>query len=309
MNALTRPAAPLEVTRHDAANGTEERIGFRGPAGDRVFSCLYLPASAARGCVLICSPMHAEFTRNYRREVLLARKLAADGFAVERFHYRGTGNSDGAGSEATFETMREDALASLDHLRTASGADRTFIVGTRWGAMVASSAAAMVPEASLVLWEPFLESARFFRDAFRTRMVAELKSGVATPTKGDELIERLEAGEIVDVVGHTIEPDLYASSVGRTLVQELGPSPRAILVLQIGPSKSIRSDLAAQIDRWRAQGFDVDILAIEGDEAWWLVDERTHDEGARPMTTQLIEATSAWIASRGATLPLGRGAS
>ncbi len=95
----------------------------------------------------------------------------------------------------------------------------------------------------------------------------------------------------------------------RSLVQELGPSPRAILLLQIGPSKSIRTDLAAQIDRWRATGFAVDIVAIEADEAWWLVDERTHDESARPMTNQLIEATATWIASPGPTPPDGRGPS
>jgi alpha/beta superfamily hydrolase len=308
MSAVTRPAEPLEATRRDAATGTTERIGFRGPPGHRLFSCLYLPTSTPRGCVLICPPLHAEFTRNYRREVLLARKLAADGFAVERFHYRGTGNSDGTGSDITFGTMREDALTSLEHLRTESGGDHTFLVGARWGALVASAAASLVPEAPLVLWEPFLESARFFRDAFRTRMVAELKSGVDVPTRGDELIHRLEAGEIVDVIGHTIEPDLYVSSVGRTIVQELGPSPRAILLLQIGPSTTIRPDLASQIDRWRAAAFDIEILAVEADEAWWLVDERTHDEGARPMTNQLIEATATWIASTGVKLP-GRGAS
>ena len=194
MSAVTRPTGPVEATRLDATNGTEERISFRGPAGDRVFSCLYLPASTARGCVLICSPMYAEFTRNYRREVLLARKLAADGFAVERFHYRGTGNSDGAGSDVTFETMRDDARTTLEHLRTESGVELVFLVGTRWGAMVASAAASLVPDASLVLWEPLLETARFFRDAFRTRMVAELKSGSDNPTKSDELIRRLEAG-------------------------------------------------------------------------------------------------------------------
>ncbi len=58
MNAVTRPTGPLEATRRDAVTGTEERIGFRGPAGERLFSGLYLPASTARGCVLI-SPSSA----------------------------------------------------------------------------------------------------------------------------------------------------------------------------------------------------------------------------------------------------------
>lgn len=293
----TDTVLPLEATRHDPTNGTTERIGFRGREGRRLFTCLYLPESTPRGAVLICASMHAEFTRNYRREVLVARRLVQEGFAVVRFHYRGTGNSDGEGREVTYETMRDDASASLEYLRAESGIDAPFLIGTRWGALVAGSIAASHPALALVLWEPLLEAARFFRDAFRTKMVAELKLGVGKPATGKELAQRL-AGETVDVLGHSMELGFHESSKDRTLAEELGPTPRSMLLLQIGPSSTVRPDLARQAGRWRASGFRVDILTVEGDETWWLGDERWHDEGRRPMTRQLVESTTAWIVAR-----------
>ncbi len=219
----------------------------------------------------------------------------ADGFAVERFHYRGTGNSDREGSDLTFGTMREDAVACLEHVLAESGATDGFVLGTRWGALPAASAAATDPDTSLVLWEPLLDAARFFKDAFRTRLVAERKAGVERPASGEELSGHLLAGEPIDVVGHTLEPGLYGSSIGRTVADELGPTPRTVLVLQIGPSSKLRPALSAQVERWRDTGFRVDVETIEGDETWWLIDERRHDEGDRPMTHRLVASTAAWI--------------
>jgi alpha/beta superfamily hydrolase len=297
-------AEPHLARRSDPGTGTREAIGFRGPEGRRIFTCTYLPERPARASVLICPPIYGEFTKNYRREVLLARRLAAEGFAVERFHYLGTGNSDGEDSEVTFESMRDDALVCAEHLRNVAEADTLVLVGTRWGGLVAASAASGHPGTGLVLWEPLLDASRFFKDAFRARIIFERKSGIEHPKTGAELIASLHEGETVDVVGSTIQKRFFESSGSRTLDGELDASTRAILVIQIGPSQKVRADLAEQAERWRQAGHDVDIETVEGDETWWLVDERWHDEALRPMTQQLIERTAAWIGGPGA--PGGR---
>jgi hypothetical protein len=191
--------------------------------------------------------------------------------------------------------MQDDAIASLEHLRRVAELDTEFLVGTRWGALVAAATSEHTPGAALVMWEPLFEAKRFFKDAFRTRMVAELKSGVERPTTGEELALRLRSGEAVDVVGHTIESPFYESSVERSLVDVLGSSPRSLLLVQIGPSTTVRPELARHIDRWRSAGFRADVATVEGDETWWLVDTRWHDEGSRPMTRELIGTTAAWI--------------
>ena len=295
----TGRALEHEATRV-AANGTTERVSFRGVEGERVYTYEYRPAAPPRAAVLICPALHAEFTRSYRREVLLARRLVADGFAVQRFHYRGTGNSDGDGEDVRVSTMRDDAAESLEHLQAWSGVDAPVLVGTRWGALVAAAAASTHPSAGLVLWEPLLDASRFFRDAFRTKLVNDRKSGIEQPETGDVLGARLQAGESVDLIGHTIHAALYQSSVGRTLEGELGSTPRPMLVIQIATSTTIRPDLASRLEAWRGAGFAAEVEPVEGAETWWLVDERWTDEGRQALTGRLVDLTSEWVAARAA---------
>jgi alpha/beta superfamily hydrolase len=280
-----------------APDGSAEHAEFRGEPGSRVFTYAHLPASAPRGAVVICSPLHGEFAKNYRREVLLSRALADRGFAALRFHYRFTGNSDGEPEDLTFESMRDDTLGSIDHLRAAAPAGPLVIVGSRWGALIAASAAGRHGDAALVLWEPLLDASRFFRDAFRSRLVREVRRGAANPESGRDLEERLRSGEPVDVVAHRLEPRLYASSLGRSLEAELGSAPRSVLAIQVGPTGSVRPELDRLATRWREAGLRVDAQGVRGDETWWLVEERFVDETTKSLTGELIERTVAWIAN------------
>jgi pimeloyl-ACP methyl ester carboxylesterase len=291
------PFVAQEATRVDA-DGSTERAEFRGRPGERMLTHLNLPASAPRGAVVICSPILGEFMRNYRREVLLARRLARRGFAALRFHYRFSGNSDGEDEGLTFESMHEDALECIERVRGEAPDGPLILAGTRWGALVAASAASAHPEAGLVLWEPLLDTSGFFKAAFRSRLVRNVREGVERPPTGKELEDRLRAGEAVEVPGHRVQPALYRSSAGRTLERELGTTARAILAVQVGPTGSVRPDLARAVERWRAEGLEVETAAIRGEESWWLVDERWRDEAQRPLTKDLISLTGNWIEAR-----------
>jgi alpha/beta superfamily hydrolase len=286
---------PLAATRIEA-DGPTELVEFRGPEGERMLTHLHLPATASpRAGVVICSPVLGEFVRNYRREVLLGRWLAERGFAALRFHYRFSGNSDGGDEGLTFETMRQDALTCMEHIRDHVADGPLFLVGTRWGALVAASAAAGDPEAGLVLWEPWLDAAGFFKAAFRNQLVRARRDGDEDPPTTQQLQERLLNGQAVEVAAHLLMPGLYRSSIGRSVEEELGASQRPILAVQIGPTGSVRPEMSRLAERWGALGHDVQASAVKGEESWWLVEERMYDEAKRPMTKELLSLTIEWI--------------
>jgi alpha/beta superfamily hydrolase len=263
-----------------------------------MYTYTYSPAEAVRAGVLICPSLHAEFSRNYRREVVLARRLAACGFAVERFHYLGTGDSDGDEREATFDSMREDALEALDHLRGWCGVSDVAVFGTRWGGLIAASLTTSVPDISLAMWEPLLDASALFREAFRTRLIHERKESAADFAGTDEIQRRLRSGESVDVVGHTLHPALYETSIGRTLRSELGDRIRSVLAVQIAPTKTIRPAISEVASSMRERGVPVDIESVEGSETWWLVDEQWTDEGRHRVSQELIDVTTTWLLDR-----------
>src|SRR5512134_2442447 len=138
-------AAVVSEASFTAADGSTELAEFRGPEGERMLAHVHLPSSwpqeRPRGAAVICSPLLGEALRNYRREVLVARRLAEAGFVVERFHYRFSGNSDGQDEDLTFDSMREDALGVVDDIRERAPDGPLILLGARLGALVAASAA------------------------------------------------------------------------------------------------------------------------------------------------------------------------
>ncbi|HEY7661169.1 MAG TPA: alpha/beta hydrolase [Actinomycetota bacterium] len=299
IDPATRPVATATFP-----DGLVERAEYLGPPGARVLTLQHVPTAQPRAAVVICSPIHGEFARNYRREVLFARRLARDGIAVERFHYRCTGNSDGDGEHLTFDSMVEDSLSCVEHLLREAGEVPLVIVGARWGSIVAASTAARSGAAvAVVLWEPLLDASRFFKDAFRNKLVKEKRAGAIDIETSADLERRLLAGESVDVVAHRIEVELYRTSAGRTLGDELGTDPRDLLVVQLGTTGTLRREIVQQVEHWQTAGLRVDTAVVRGEEAWWLVDETLYDEGSRPVTQELVTVSTDWIGRR--ALPPG----
>ena len=72
-----------------------EEIEFFGET-ESLFGCRHMPASTdASAGVVICSPLFTDATVNSHREMRVGRWLARAGIVAQRFHYRGTGESDG----------------------------------------------------------------------------------------------------------------------------------------------------------------------------------------------------------------------
>ena len=293
-NQMIDQEAATSETSFTDTSGARQIAGFYGPVGQRTFGAFHLPAHGASGGVLICPALHSDFERAYRMDVLLSRALNAHGYAVHRFHYRGHGNSEGVASEVTFETMREDALSAAERLRRIAQVEPVAFVGTRWGALVAASAASEIDGSPLVLWEPTMVAARYFREASRARAVRDAQHG-RTPVSWQTLLDDLHREGSIDVLGYSIDRALYDSATGRTLPDLLGGSPRPVLLLRMGGERTLSSADIEIVRGWEGKGFDVETYSVDKEEGWWFVGDAWEAIEARASTAQLLERTTGWM--------------
>lgn len=282
------------AVRTDAETGVREVAEFFGPDRLRMFGCSHFPPGGAVGGLVVCSPIYAEFQRNYRREVILGRHLASVGLAVQRFHYRGTGNSDGETSSLTYETMVEDVIASADWLKRAAGLDRVAFLGTRWGALVAAEAARS-EGAPLALWEPVLDATRYFRELFRALRIHELKEGETELRPSETHDEQIRRQGWLDVLGYSVHRSLLESANGRTLEAGLGRERRPLLLVHISQSERLPNDYAMFASRREQLGFAMDTRIVPwAEEVWWFQGGRAYEEEPA-MAAELAQVTGDWI--------------
>jgi pimeloyl-ACP methyl ester carboxylesterase len=279
---VTASFAASRPVRVDTNTGITERAGWDEHG---VFSVLHEPPGDPVSEVLVCSPMLAEFQRNYRREVVLARRLAADGFRVRRFHYRGTGNSGDPGGGTHLGTATEDTI------RLASEMGSPALVATRAGALAAAAAwTTGATGGPIVLWEPVVRGERFVDEILRASAVG----GVAAGTTVDPAAVLVTQGW-VDALGETLSAVMADSLRGAELsVAGL----RRSLICHVGRADRPRRELSDLVERARSEGADVSMVAVEGREVWWAnpggddVHRATeHDE----VTQGLVEATARWL--------------
>lgn len=289
----------ITATRIDLERGIREIASFFGTAGDaqRAFGTRHLPAGDPVAAVVVCCPLQAELLRNYRREVLLARRLADAGIAVQRFHYRGSGHSDGATSDVTLSSMTEDALAAADELRRETGLSQVAFMGTRWGALIAARAAAEL-RAPLVMWEPVTDPARYFDEILRFRLMHEMNNDPASTVAHEDLMAELRGAGSVDVLGHTLEHALVLSAEGHRLDHVVGNATSPALLVQIGVGRSLRREYKELVETMTGAGADVSTQVVSDREAWWISGDRWPVHETHAPTTKLIDATVAWATSK-----------
>jgi alpha/beta superfamily hydrolase len=282
------------AVRVDKRSGIEERVLFFGPESAPLFGCLHAPLEPALATVVMCPSIDADFTMNYRRQVLLARFLAAAGIAVQRFHYRGTGNSFGDPAETTFETLRDDALSAAELALSDTASDSLAFLGAGWGALVAASAVHRFPSAPLILWEPVTEPARYYRNAllaWKSRQIVQPDG--SSPSTGN-LLDELPTRGSIDVFGYVLHSRLYQTSYGRSLVGELGQRPRRILLIQPEETDGPREH-RRPLSALKEQGFALDLATAGKPAVVWFRGRRDPDpeEAARPVA----KCIHAWLSA------------
>ena len=271
-------------------DGGREEAGYL-PASPDVFGFLHLPEPPARAGVVVCSAIHAEMGVNYRREVLLSRRLAAAGVAVQRFCYCGTGHSGGNAEQLDLVAMVDDAAAALDALRRATNTDRIAVVGTRLGAVVAAATAREHMLAAATLWDPVEDARQHLRMVLRAGLIRDLKDGGDGRARSGLSAQQLRAAGSCDILGYSVTQRLYDSLEGRGVASELGGAQLPIHVVAF--SAAPQPGIARLVSALTTAGHRVRHDAVELDQAWWFGGSGIGDGEAKQEATDALVSLTA----------------
>ncbi|MFV2000150.1 MAG: alpha/beta fold hydrolase [Acidimicrobiia bacterium] len=274
-------------TRIGRPDDATEEMAYFG-ASPRMYGVTHLPNGDRRASVVICSSTHAELLKSYRLEVVLARELAARGFAVQRFHYKGEGNSEGDLSELTLPAMVDAARQATSRILDNAGTGELVFVGVRLGAYPATILATEFDGTPLVFWDPVLDTDRFMKDALRTHAIAAIK-GEAKPESAKQSLQRLDRDGSIDLLGYDIRSTFHSSIKGKKL-SDYSPEGSDVLVVPFG---NLDTEALAQV--WANEGIPLATLDKADGGAWWLVEEVTEDRLKRG--ENLAARTADWIAA------------
>ncbi|HEX3344278.1 MAG TPA: alpha/beta hydrolase, partial [Polyangiaceae bacterium] len=142
---------------------------------------------------MLCNPIGDDAIRAHRPLRRLAERLVTAGFAVLRFDYHGTGDSEGDERQPErVATWLEDVKFAVDELAERSGAESMALVGLRLGATLALAAAEASGVDRVVSWGGYARGRAFVTASsqfFRLHKKLEPRSfagGPATREDGEE---------------------------------------------------------------------------------------------------------------------------
>jgi pimeloyl-ACP methyl ester carboxylesterase len=276
----------------DREAGVREEVGFIGSGPERIFSTLHAPIAQPTGAVLVCSSILAELLAGYQEEVWLCRRLAERGLAVRRFHYRGTGHSDGEAEDVTFERVREDALAAAEHLCEETGIANLAFVGTRVGALIAASLGSRFPGAPMAFIQPLLKGDALFKEIGRSRHIWLMREEGRDENEPlpEDMLTIMHREGWVDVLGYRLTETIHRSVSPRVLTDELGSNARPVQIVQVMKRKGILPEYKRFLDELDAKGFQTDSKLVNDEIAWWFHDTRRH------LLPEIGDAIVPWIA-------------
>ncbi len=245
---------------------SQSEIFYFGSDSCRKFGVLHRPESQPHTGLVFCPPYGEEMVASYSHFTRWAKELAREGFAVLRYHPCGTGESDGEAGEFTVESAVKDAVEALACFREHVGLERIGFFGLRFGGLVAVQAALKTQPDFLVLWSPVTQPRQYCRELLRLLLTKELvhqqAEHVRVTTKG--LVEALEAGRPVDIMGYEMSPDFYRQMTANPPWPD---SPPARDVLWLSRPRE-RDPMVALAERWKTNGNGIEFQSFDGPAFW-----------------------------------------
>ncbi len=285
----------VSALRVDDPAGIVEEAEFFGGGPDRLFGIRYMPKSGNPVAgVVMCTPILAQFRAHYRSGVLSARALAARGIAVQRFHYRGMGNSDGDQAALSLSTMTEDAVTAASRLTERTGAMRIAYLGVNVGGYPA--AAASQTGNPLILDSPPSSGRTYFRNALRAHAVYKLRREGDQSVTTDTLLEELRKPDAdVSLLGCRVYLALYESLYGSSLVDATGTTPRPTMLIGLGEGGALKPEGEKVRSELTERGFDVEVEVRAKVDPFWYVENAAPEDQTE--TGETADRIAGWLSA------------
>jgi len=273
----------------------DQAVAFRC-AGEQLYGMLSLPEQPSPRGVLIIVGGPQYRAGSHRQFTLLARTLAARGIPVQRFDYRGMGDSDGA--QRDFNDVELDVRAAIDHFMAAIPGMRDVVL---WGLCDGASAALFYASQDarvrgLVLLNPWVRT-----EAGAAR--ATLKHYYRGRLLQGELWRKLFSGQFDAGAAFRSLRQLLAASATKTAAADHAPADLPsrmlaswsrfkgpVLLILSGADLTARefTDLADASPAWQQ------LLARSGTTRHEL-DEADHTFSRRAWRDQVADWTANWV--------------
>ena len=228
-----------------------------------------------RGRILYLHPFAEEMHKSRRMAALQARRLAALGYAVLQLDLTGCGDSWGDFGAAFWDRWIYDATRALRWLDEAHGNTPLLLWGLRLGATLAVDVAAKVPAIDgVILWHPVTNGERFLKQFLRIKLASEMLTEGRARTRIQELRNRLETGETIEVGGYRLASG-FATTIAVLNLEQM-PPPRRAVWIDIVADAQVPLVIASErvIHKWRGQGCQLHSSRVTG-EPFWMTQEIT----------------------------------
>jgi exosortase A-associated hydrolase 2 len=193
----------------------EDIFFFKGKMQQNLLGFIHQPdiQQKSRGLIYL-HPFAEEKNCAHSICVGVSRRLARMGYPVMRFDFTGCGDSEGEFEKTNLDQWLQDIKDALRVFKDKTGVREVCLWGLRTGAALAMLAIRQIPEINhSILWQPVLNLNRFISQMVRHLIIAEFGSETESGTSVKDLINRLESGEPIEVLGYKISQDLYQSFI------------------------------------------------------------------------------------------------
>src|SRR2546421_1844565 len=200
------------VLRRSVIDVPAELPGYLDQNGDQLYCVLHPAAGRRVGGIVLASSLVPERDSFHFLWLHWARKLAARGWDVFRFDYRGMGESTGRFEDTSFSTWLDDVASGLQFLRRRVGLQPVVLHGIRLGGLLAATLFNQGRGDALLMWSPVAGRA-LLMEGLRIRLLMDLTNNRRGPRKSrDHYIAELTAGRAVEVQGYLWSKRLWEES-------------------------------------------------------------------------------------------------